>query len=184
MIDQQRLDRLVDGELSEQERVDLLRELDGQPTGWRQCALSFIESQLWQHELTRDHAPDPSQVSAATERPDVRPMRYVGWLVTAAAVMLAFTFGQRWDSDSLPRIQRNQVAEQTPTANAALRPADTSTQQWYAGQTLPDDVERMLREMGADVRQRQGWVVQNSEGQPTMVPYRDVELVPVRGPAY
>ena len=46
-------DRLVDGELSAAERRTLLASLDGRPSGWRRCALAFLEAQTWQDELGR-----------------------------------------------------------------------------------------------------------------------------------
>jgi hypothetical protein len=46
-----RLDQLVDGELSEPERRDLLAGLDSQPGGWRRCALAFLEAQCWKQEF-------------------------------------------------------------------------------------------------------------------------------------
>ncbi len=45
------LDLLVDGELSESERRELLLRLDHIPDGWRQCAIAFLESQCWQECL-------------------------------------------------------------------------------------------------------------------------------------
>jgi hypothetical protein len=44
-------DRLVDGELDEQERRELLTRLDEEPGGWRRCALRFLESQCWKEVL-------------------------------------------------------------------------------------------------------------------------------------
>ena len=46
-LDPALLDRLVDGELAETERRKLLLSLDHQPSGWRQCALAFLEAQSW-----------------------------------------------------------------------------------------------------------------------------------------
>ena len=45
------LDRLIDGELDESQRRDLLRSLDHRPDGWRQCALAFLEAQSWGQTL-------------------------------------------------------------------------------------------------------------------------------------
>lgn len=50
-IDLERLDLLVDGELTEKQRRELLTRLDEQPDGWRRCALAFLEAQSWQAEL-------------------------------------------------------------------------------------------------------------------------------------
>lgn len=51
MIDDQQLDLLVDGELTEEERRRVLILLDRDPDGWRRCALAFLESRSWREEL-------------------------------------------------------------------------------------------------------------------------------------
>src|SRR5262245_7197050 len=38
-------DRLVDGELSADERRHFLTSLDDRPDGWRRCAIAFLEAQ-------------------------------------------------------------------------------------------------------------------------------------------
>lgn len=45
------LDLLVDNELSEAERRDLLGQCESQPDGWRACALAFLEAQDWSNTL-------------------------------------------------------------------------------------------------------------------------------------
>jgi len=42
--DDRRFDLLVDGELSERQRRELLAGLDHEPGGWRRCALAFFRS--------------------------------------------------------------------------------------------------------------------------------------------
>jgi hypothetical protein len=49
--DDERIDLLVDGELPEAERRNLLSTLDDLPDGWRRCALAFLESQSWANEM-------------------------------------------------------------------------------------------------------------------------------------
>jgi hypothetical protein len=44
-VNRELLDVLVDGELPEPERRDLLLKLEQAPGGWRACALAFLESQ-------------------------------------------------------------------------------------------------------------------------------------------
>ena len=99
-------DRLVDGELGERERRELLVRLDSEPGGWRRCALRFLESQCWKESLSdgirnsefavpiAQHArpsdrspqpriPDPSEtVSAAT--------RWAGRFGTVVAMAASF----------------------------------------------------------------------------------------------
>ncbi len=46
-----RLDLLVDGELNENDRRELLCGLDGEPDGWRRCAIAFLEAQAWKQAV-------------------------------------------------------------------------------------------------------------------------------------
>src|SRR5262245_61132861 len=58
------LDRLVDGELNDEERRELLLRLERTPDGWRRCAMAFLEGQAWRSEAkAMVHGPD------ATVRP-------------------------------------------------------------------------------------------------------------------
>ncbi len=49
--DDLRFDRLVDDELSDTERRQLLASLDDEPGGWRCCALAFLEAQAWRRTM-------------------------------------------------------------------------------------------------------------------------------------
>ena len=61
------LDQLVDGELNETERRNLLMRLEHSPDGWRRCALAFLEAQAWRVEARAVVAePAPSVKPAAT----------------------------------------------------------------------------------------------------------------------
>jgi len=48
--DDQLLDLLVDDELTESQRRELLCRLDEMPDGWRRCASAFLEAQCWKKE--------------------------------------------------------------------------------------------------------------------------------------
>ncbi len=50
-LDEQVLDRLVDGELSESEQQEVLRQLEAHPENWRRLALAFLEALMWKREL-------------------------------------------------------------------------------------------------------------------------------------
>jgi hypothetical protein len=92
-------DRLVDGELSESNRTELLNSLDQEPDGWRRCALAFLEAQCWKKELgglrqamPAVQAPVSSAV-AARLRPTKRrssPIGLAGTLTAMAATFLLF----------------------------------------------------------------------------------------------
>jgi len=67
--DQLLLDRLVDGELTESERHELLLRLERSPDGWRRCALAFLEAQAWRGEaraLLNERAQASEPVGAFT----------------------------------------------------------------------------------------------------------------------
>jgi hypothetical protein len=66
--EEDRFDRLVDGELSESERRALLTSLDARPEGWRRCALAFLEAQTWRESLGEMTPPvrEPSVLPAAS----------------------------------------------------------------------------------------------------------------------
>jgi len=48
---ERQVDLLVDGELSEPDRRNLLLQFEREPDGWRRCALAFLEAQCWRAEL-------------------------------------------------------------------------------------------------------------------------------------
>ncbi|HVX60965.1 MAG TPA: hypothetical protein VHC19_10195 [Pirellulales bacterium] len=65
------LDLLVDGELDEANRRELLMWCQRDPEGWRQCALAFLEAQSWSRQL-RDvggAASLPTQTAPPSDNP-------------------------------------------------------------------------------------------------------------------
>lgn len=116
------LDLLVDGELSEAQRRELLLWCERDPEGWRRCALAFLEAQSWSQELAGF---DPDSLLAIGRQggelqtnlphdqsePNLRPAsesdagrqlagrgaprwRVVGWpLAMAASFLVSFALG-------------------------------------------------------------------------------------------
>lgn len=82
------IDRLVDGSLDDAGRRALLTQLDGDPEGWRRCALAFLEDQAWRMALTEPPSPGlmvgPSPTSRVPRRSRLR--------LPIAASVLAATF--------------------------------------------------------------------------------------------
>lgn len=101
--DDDRFDRLVDGELSEPQRRELLGTLDQEPGGWRRCALAFLEAQCWKEglgSLVRPSKPAPVVPGRApTSR--TRSFRIYGGtvLAMAASFLLAFGLAAYWLGD-------------------------------------------------------------------------------------
>jgi hypothetical protein len=97
-------DRLVDGELSSNERQQLLASLDDRPGGWRRCALAFLEAQTWRSDLkqiVRESDAIPSPVRAAAPLPARNGRRSLPLLAAAACVLMAFTLGLAMREDGL-----------------------------------------------------------------------------------
>jgi hypothetical protein len=118
-------DRLVDGELSDDERRRLLASLDGRVDGWRRCALAFLEAQSWSSDLgllLRPRVPASSDaIESVTLAPGhSKPRRQrLAWLAVAASVLVAATLvmmqgdgGNRMAT--MPRDANEQIAVATP----------------------------------------------------------------------
>lgn len=89
-VDDLLLQRLVDGELSDEDRSGVLASLDARPQLWRTVALAFVEDQLWSGALRRHAARDerPSEPARAT-RTGPASRRAWGAMVAVAASLLA-----------------------------------------------------------------------------------------------
>lgn len=105
-----RFDRLVDGELSDDQRRALLASLDEKPEAWRGLALAFVEAQTWQRAMRQLVEPreQPAIAPASQARSDrasaaAIPSRSRGrWstaagtsLAVAAALLVAFLLGRQ-----------------------------------------------------------------------------------------
>ena len=94
-LDDQRLDLLVDGELPEAERRQLLMALEQTPGGWRRCALAFLEAQSWKQEMVAIRREQPSE-SQAVRAVAWRGFPRSNWgtlLAVAASFLIAFGLG-------------------------------------------------------------------------------------------
>src|SRR5687767_12303111 len=103
------IDRLVDGELSGDERRHLLASLEAQPDGWRRCALAFVEAQTWRGAmgslLREGEAPaEPGSTvtlgrsgSAGASPSQERTSRshLATWFAVAASIVVAFGLGRQ-----------------------------------------------------------------------------------------
>jgi hypothetical protein len=136
-------DRLVDGELSESQRTELLNSLDQEPDGWRRCALAFLEAQCWKKELgglrqsvPAGQAPLSSTVAPNPRRPIKRrssPFGLAGTLAAMAATFLLFLgAGVLWQhsgnrlANNFGAAGPNQIASKTG-GNSATSPSGSQT---------------------------------------------------------
>lgn len=69
------IDRLVDGELTDDEQRALLARLEESSDGWRRCALAFIEARCWARDLV-GLVGEPSETQSAPRglaQPELAP---------------------------------------------------------------------------------------------------------------
>lgn len=127
-IDELRIQRLVDGAMTDEDRRKFLDSLDQQPESWRELALAFVEEQIWRREIGKEQ---PGL--AASEKPGAepaRPARRPSWgvLVAVAACILllpclGFYLGQVSQRASLGALSDNQreIADNTEEPRQAVR---------------------------------------------------------------
>ena len=190
------IDRLVDGELTESERKQLLRRFEDQPAGWRQCALAFVESQMWSADLKRMTTEGQLRGDATTENAAVAPTVAgrdgpfstgvaFGWLATAAAVMVAFGLGRQMDRGTPTPATVSPTSVADPSRSELGIALSDATERWLAESRVPVEIEQAIEELGAEIQQEQGYYLRRQEnGQQYIVPFRDVQIVPVRAPAF
>jgi hypothetical protein len=155
-ISRQVLDQLADGELARADYADVLRQLDRRPEEWRRCALTFLEHQALQCELSEiissrqtfepvddgeesdtalgGGSAGESYVSTAVHRNWwARPV--VRWTSVMAVGVLAFVGGialqVRPENQPMETAQTNQAVLKTPLlASQPRSPAEGSASIW------------------------------------------------------
>jgi anti-sigma factor RsiW len=97
------IDRLVDGELPDDDRRVLLRRFETEPDGWRRCALAFLEAQSWREALVP--LATTMNMQPATSALQVRPIPHSWRSVArqaALAASLLVTFALGWLLHRMP----------------------------------------------------------------------------------
>lgn len=92
MTDDVQFDMLVDGELGDEERRELLSRLDTEPDGWRRCALAFLEAQVWRQTM-RSVSDDSVEAPAITARSHSAWRRFRNVVGMACSLLLALGVG-------------------------------------------------------------------------------------------
>jgi hypothetical protein len=156
------LDRLVDGELSADERRRVIAALEDRSDGWRRCALAFLEAQSWRGNLrglvadATGSAPAPAVGLATTAsreneislRRAPRSSRLSTALAIAASLLLAFAAGSqlRWPR-GVTSIDGHSLAVAPPAvADRANPDADAVTLVLNDARGVPHRIEAPLVE--------------------------------------
>jgi hypothetical protein len=102
-------DRLVDGELDERQRRELLAGLENEPGGWRRCALAFLESQCWKEAFRRPAERDartplsaaaPAELAAQPAEVATRPAEIASRVLPDAGAAKVEIASRKEDSHS------------------------------------------------------------------------------------
>jgi hypothetical protein len=129
-IEQQWMDRLVDGELNESERLELLSRLDLEPGAWKRCAVTFLEAQMWQSSFrfASNKGNERSLMPGRAHAPRklVPPVLYAA---VAASLLTAFTLGWSLGGRQGASAFSNHMASNTGPATNALVPDSPSGNQ-------------------------------------------------------
>ena len=132
MIDDAQLDLLVDGELNDAQRREVLSRLDTEPDGWRRCALAFLEAQSWREGMRA--VASQSAVAAAAIAPNSRPARrrLRTILAMAACFLLAFGLGLTIDDFAGRRVPSKSTIPATAQLVDVPVPAKTPAVEPFA----------------------------------------------------
>jgi hypothetical protein len=173
------IDRLVDGELTESERRDLLLRLDLESQGWRRCALAFLEAQCLRAALVE---PAPTPISRSIVNPSVRPIWKTSARRTALAASVALAFLLGWNAhDAKP--ERAQAPPLEPLLEAprmAKQPANPISPVAFV-----DPVVERLQQRGFSAEKESRLVpVELADGRRVAMPVQVVRLQYVGGRTY
>lgn len=133
--DDRAFDLLVDGELDEAARRELLLKLENTPGGWRRCALAFLEAQSWGSEFgafARERPaapvvaaapePMPQTVAPAAKAESFWHSTWGNALAVAASFALAFGLGSWYQGDS--NVNTANVAPGVGASNSTQKPVE------------------------------------------------------------
>jgi hypothetical protein len=171
------IDALVDGELSDPRRADLLRRLELSPGGWRQLSLAFLEAQSWQQALRAESSVRQASPKTAERRTSRRAIAWTGaWAVSAA---LAFSVGLALNGRSQPGSAMN-AATTTAPVPVMVRDSKATTPTFQSSamaQTLSPAARQQLERLGFRVQERPRVVsFERPDGQTVQVLVHEVEL--------
>ncbi|MEM8668844.1 MAG: hypothetical protein AAGG48_15095 [Planctomycetota bacterium] len=99
LIDDQELQRLLDGSISNEDRVLLLDHAEEHPDNWRRIALAFVEEQVLRQELTSfaettEWVAEPQATYLADDARDSHEHERSRWMVLICqAAVLCFMLG-------------------------------------------------------------------------------------------
>jgi hypothetical protein len=121
-LDDNFIDRIVEGGLTPAQLRAAIDRLEGQPDGWKRCALAFLEAQCWGEAFRALDEPAGSRGEVAMlslptcERPKVRPVgRWRRRVLAAGVAAASFLLGWMLHPER-PAVPIGEPAPPTPRA--------------------------------------------------------------------
>jgi hypothetical protein len=174
------IERLVDGELSESDRLEVLRLIETTPDGWQRCALAFLEAQAFTQAL-KGQSCSPKTTS--------RPRHRVAKLAMAAS-LLAVAFYAGFASRGGP--ERPSEGVEPPIVLAQQTPAEPNTSKLTEVlRVKPQEIE--ISDYVREQWERRGYLIEKTQksysmnlddGRKVSIPVDNVELRFVGRPTY
>ena len=174
-----KIDRMVDGELSDEQQRSLLKGLEDSPSGWKTLALAYVEAATWKSHF----APQPTNVdsekdspppyptemptvqaatseSLTSERPDSRNESSATNVFAVVAVLLVFGLGiwlgrtQIEDPARRSQIANNATPAEDVPKNTSPQPAPdelTIVSDQHSATSIPESVQVVYSDGQSDV---------------------------------
>jgi hypothetical protein len=136
-IDERRLQRLVDGEMSPRERREFLEKLDAPPDAWRSVALAFVEDRVFSREIAGVYENAPAEASRSRPTP-ARGARQ-SYAVTAACAALALCAGFLWGRSTPPSPAATDAGRASVQPHAGKTPNEAVPQDQAPVRPVPDN---------------------------------------------
>lgn len=191
---EQLFDLLADGELDEERRRQLLKQLDHVPDGWRRCALAFLQHQAYREAARRalDALRNPAEpggknLAAARRSLWRRQTPWVYWVSLAASVMVGFGLALVADRlfpnrAALPTVAQAPISESEQRIPVAREqdgvPWDTVTV------VMGDPASRQTRAFEVPVFSGESLNASTLAALPSVVPGEVLEALKLRGHRY
>jgi negative regulator of sigma E activity len=184
--DDRLVDRLVDGELPDVERRELLLRFENEPDGWRRCALAFLEAQNWRQAFASVAA-----TAAATARPvlpDSQDRKRSFWrpvarlTAIAAGLVAAFVLGRSYYGGPEEPAASDPVAQQTASSESqqpapVKLPAPEAKPSRPAELALLDPILKGWEQRGYSVETERRLVsMKSKDGRKLDVPVQEIRL--------
>jgi anti-sigma factor RsiW len=184
-IDDRTLEALVDGELSEAERGDVLGQLDHSPDGWRRLALTFLADQTLRQSLAATRAVALNDVpvrwtmpGAGIAKPRAAMRRWlIGAAACAACALLAFFLGMWSVPESVKVVQLPPALPGPDLATAQTTVQEKVQQETPPMPTLTPSARKELERRGFVIQERPRVVpVQHQDGRMIKVLVNEIEV--------